>query len=395
MIKRIRKRFIIVAMLAVFLVLGSIVTAINCINYSNINQSADYILKMLVENGGEFGFNIPKPPFNEINEETPFETRYFYVRYSGTDVFVNTSHIKAVNATEARQIAEDVLTSNKEKGYYNYYRYVVDYDKDNNETLIIFMDCNKRIQTANSFLLASISISIVGTIAVFLLVLFFSKKAIYPMVEAYSKQKMFITNAGHELKTPLTIISANNELLEIENGENEYTKSIHNQVIRMSNMVKNLSRLSKLDEFSKVDKGNMSLSVLVKDVVEDFKPTISDKELLLQIEENVNIKADEALIRELLFILLDNARKYSVSKIQVYLEGGNHPVLLVKNDFDVLETQDVNKYFERFYRDSESRAKNIEGSGIGLAIAKEIVELHGGNIYIERENFDFIIKTVL
>lgn len=387
MIKRLRMRFILVTMGSVLLVLGAIMAAINSMNYAKIRNSADNLLALLAQNNGEFypaedggqTDKEPRPP--KLNEETPFETRFFTVYlYDDGNTAVNTAQIAAVDDDTAVLFAEKVQGNTK--GYYRIYRYRV--QTVENGKFIVFMDCAKQLDTARSFLLYSVMISLCGILGVFVLVFVLSKRAVRPIAEAYYRQKRFITNAGHELKTPLTIISANNEMLEIEQGENEYTQAIQRQIIRMTDMVRNLTALSKLEENGVSDKARFCVSDALNDVLDNFQSVFKaeHKTVYKLIAENITAVGNEALIRQLFQVLLDNALKYGISYVKAELKlVSNRIVFILENDTKRVPEGNLDFYFERFYRSEESRASEVEGSGIGLSIAREIVHLHKGQIH--------------
>lgn len=387
MIKRLRIRFILITMGSVFLVLASIMATINIMNYATIRNSSDNILEILIQNNGQFypkeaggqQDREPRPP--KMNEETPFETRFFTVYlYDDGHTEVNTAQIAAVDDDTAVLFAEKIAQNTK--GYYHIYRYRV--QTIENGKFIVFMDCAKQLDTARSFLLYSVMISLCGILGVFILVFFLSKKAVRPIAEAYYRQKRFITNAGHELKTPLTIISANNEMLEIEQGENEYTQAIQRQITRMTDMVRNLTALSKLEENGLSNTEQFSLSDALNDVLDNFQSVfkMEHKKIFKTVEEHITINGNEALMRQLFQVLLDNALKYGISYVRAELKRvSNRIVFTLENDVKKVQAGNLDYYFERFYRSEESRASLIEGSGIGLSIAREIVNLHKGQIH--------------
>lgn len=400
MIKKLRIRFIIITMASVIIVLSIIMTAINVMNYSNVKSFSDKVLVEISENDGRFGsFKGPRPdePFgNQINEETPFETRFFTVTFFNDIRFidVNVSQIAAVDKDKAIEYANSVL--NDDKGYVDSYRYMVTRYTD--KTLVVFVDCTRQLSQANMFLLYSLIISVLGVLCIFLLVFFLSKRVVNPIALSYEKQKMFITNASHELKTPLTIISANNEMIEIENGENECTVAISKQIIKMNNMVKNLVSLSRLEE-SKFDmRDDIALDEIILDALDMFDASFEMKKIekKINIASDIKMKGNEGLIRQLIFIVIDNAIKYSHSFIDVSLSKTNKNVIIISNDADDINEGVLDECFERFYRRDSARASNIEGSGIGLSIAKEIVSLHNGEISaFGLENNIFSIKIIL
>jgi signal transduction histidine kinase len=407
MLKKLQNRFILVTMVSVVIVLTIIMVSINIINYSKVNSYADSVLDLLIQNNGQFP--LQQDQLNDvtffsqndrITGETQFETRYFTVIYdkSGNILVVDTVRITLVNEEEAVQYANEIMSEDDLQGYKDTYRYRV--CATNEGTLIVFVDCAQQLINASDFLSASIWISCGGILGVFIIVLLLSKKIIQPIANSYQKQKHFITDSSHELKTPLTIISANNEIIELESGETESTRSISKQVDRMNSMVKSLTRLAKIDEKDALEeKVRFNLSDAVVDVVDMFIKTAKTKgkEMKSDIEENIDYNGDEKLIRQLVSILLDNAIKYSLSQINISLSKyKTHIYLNVNNDTNGIDKGNLDKCFDRFYRSDNMRASEIEGSGIGLSIAKEIVLLHKGKISAySDDSINFNIKAVL
>lgn len=399
MINKLKRRFVCLSMLSVILVIGILLAIINTINYKRIASNGDLILEYLAMNGGTFG-KEKFDPRKEMGPETPYETRYFTVRYandSSEGIITDIHSIAAINDVEkAIEMANNILKRKKTRGYSGIYRYLVSRSADS--TLVIFVDCQRQLDTALVFLKISIGVSFLGIVLVLIFVCIFSERAVAPIAKSYERQKRFITDAGHELKTPLTIISANNELIELESGETEYTKAISKQVSRMSSLVKNLSTLAKLDESERLDSvKEFSLTDALFDVYNNFKTVLENKyEVNIVILEGINYSGNENLIRQLLSIILDNANKYAVSKIDIKLEKNNSKIVFtISNDALELEEGNLNRVFERFYRSSEARGSSIEGSGIGLSVAKEIVDLHKGTIEASGHNGVFKIKIVL
>lgn len=414
MIKRLKRKFILVAMLAVFTVLSALILTINLVNYTRVANYADTVLEYLYENNGKFPFadnelptsdfvdmddndaNGPFPDREGMNEETPYETRYFTVRFVGDYAITDLRYIAAVTEEEATVLAEKAVLKHKTKGYLGDYRYLV----ADNETFVLFVDCTRQMSSADEFLKVSLIVSSVGVVAVFVLLVIFSTFIVRPLVESYEKQKQFITDASHELKTPLTVISANNELIELTTGETAETTVIARQVKRLTGMVKNMTALSKIDEESKLtDKTDVHLSDMLIDQAETFRANLEEKErkFNVNIEDGIVVRGDEELLRQLSSIVLENASKYAKSFTSLTLSQKNKRAFIeVENDAEGVSVGNMDMCFERFYRTNSARASAVSGTGIGLSIAKSIVELHGGTINaVGSENGVFKIKISL
>lgn len=398
MIKSLRKRFIMVAMCSIFLVLAVIMGTVNIVNYYRMMSRADNMTATLAENDGRFagvsGDDIGKRKMdsgrnmrrNDLSPETPYETRFFSVKLDreGTVLFSDVDKIAAISTTDAEEYAIKVFQGRSSKGFEDIYRYrMVDSGTD---ILIIFLNCGRELSMFQSSLLTSVSVSVLGFIAVTVLVIVFSKIVFRPVAESYEKQKQFITDASHEIKTPLTIIDANIEVLEMENGENQWTKSTKNQIKRLASLTQQLITLSRLDEERKMlEKSEFSLSDAVSETVQSFEALAKaqNKQLDIQIEDGIHFFGDEKSIRQMTGILMDNALKYS-------LREGSICVLLKRKGRKIQlevfnQTEDIPKgkhdiLFERFYRMDTSRNSETGGSGIGLSVARAIVLSHGGKI---------------
>ena len=269
---KLRKKFIYFSVGIISIVVLSIMAFVNVANFYNINKSSDELLKTLVENNGVM------PSFAVINENAEekktlylknFSNRFFTVRTDNQKniVTVNTDDVFFTSASEAVEYAKTVLAKGKTSGYYNGFKYVV--ENTDKGKLIAFVDVVKDFNVFYSNLGNSVVISIfvLGFVALFSFIL--SKKAVAPMVQAYEKQNAFITDASHELKTPLAIIKTSADVLEMESGESKWTGNIHKQVNRLNGLIGNLISLTKLEESGSLEKIDFSLSDVLNDCVTD------------------------------------------------------------------------------------------------------------------------------
>jgi len=405
MIERLRKKFIIISVSSVFLVLLVLATFINVSNYAQIGKRADEILTVLSENDGYFPKHKNKkgdyklPP--KMSPEAPFSTRFFTLKLDNSNnlIVVDTGKISAISTSEAVKVANQVLNKGKETGLIENYKYAV--TKKHYGNLIVFVDCGHDVEMFRFFLLNSIYISIVALTAVFVLVLFFSKKAIAPIAESYEKQKQFITDASHELKTPLAIIGTNAEVLEIDYGENEWTNSIRNQVERLSQLISSLLSLTRMDEEkSQLATIEFSFSDAVLESAEPFMTVAESngKSLEIEIEKNISYCGNEQSLRQLVSILLDNSIKYASdnSKIKLSLQKqGKRYVLETTNQAENLIQGNLDILFGRFYRSDNSRNSSTGGYGIGLSVAKAIVIKHKGKISARSPEGKTLIITAI
>ncbi|WP_099204489.1 sensor histidine kinase [Scatolibacter rhodanostii] len=412
MIKKLQKKFVRITTASVFFILFLLISAINIINIYQMNHRLEDVLRILSQHEGAFPeFEKGKPPREkgefgfQLNEETPFETRYFIVNLDseGNTKEIDTSHIQAVSSSDAKEYAEKIFQSGRTTGFKSIYKYTVVEQDDG--YMLIFMDSRKDIQSATVFLLISSVVAIGITPFLFVLIVIFSKRAIAPIAKSLEKQRQFITDAGHEIKTPLAIISANADVLELTNEKNEWITSIRNQIVRLDKLVQNLLMLSKMDEGSgKLTFTSFDISECVEETALSFKAVaeMQNKTFVTEIQENLQIVGDESSIQQLVSTLVDNALKYSNDKGTIKINLMRHKKgikLEVFNttdlDQEALSKENLEKLFDRFYRADFSRSRDTGGYGIGLSIAKSIVEAHHGKIEARHEENGIWFQVVI
>ena len=219
---------------------------------------------------------------------------------------------------------------------------------------------------------------------VLILIFLLSKKAVKPIAESYEKQKQFITDANHELKTPLTLILANLDIAEAELGKNEWLDDIRSEGQRLTELVNYLVSLSRMDEEGHtVSFTEVAVGALVSDITAEFEPLAEarGKTLSARIDQTAVCLGDETLLRRLIGILMDNAIKYcdNGGEISVMLQKQRRTVLTVENTYSAVGETELSRLFDRFYRADKAR-KFTGGYGIGLSMAKAIVQQHRGEI---------------
>ena len=408
MFKKLQIRFIALSMASLLAVLLVIMGAINIMNYRHVVQRADATLALLAENGGSFAAPDMdgKPPMGMrrgMSAETPYESRYFSVLLSadGDAQAVDTGRIAAVDSLNAVQYAQRVFKSGKASGFLEDYRYTV--VTEDGGTRVIFLDCGRDLETFRSFLLASAGVSLLGLISVGALIVAFSGRIVKPVAESYEKQKRFITDAGHEIKTPLAIISADAEVLQLDLGEdNEWLQDIQKQTQRLAGLTNDLVYLSRMEE---QQGGAQHVAFPVSDVVleqaQSFRALAKTqgKSFTETVTPMLTLCGDEKAVRQLTSILLDNAVKYTPEggKIRLTLEKqGRSIALTVYNDASVpVPRAELPRLFDRFYRTDPSRSSETGGHGIGLSIAKAIVNAHKGRITAATEDERSLTVTAL
>ena len=442
MVKKLRRKFIAITMLAVIGVLALLIGTINVINYRSVCDTADERIEFIAERGvaadsdrpdnaspgktdpgqisqdrmdpketnpgdmhseeanpeGEDPKDLRNPDDSfrlrdiwqqdALNEESVFDTRYFVVSFDadGNVTEVNADNIAAIDEAEAEEVAEKLLSSDNSAGFYREYRYMRSESETGGVTYIL-MDASRELASFKSFRNASIFISILGIVLVFILVTVISGYVTRPMTESYVKQKQFITEASHEIKTPIAIIQANTEVIEIENGESDWTRGITNQTRRLKEMTENLVLMSRMEEDQPlVLAEDVDLSALVESCLEDYDAPIiaNDKNLVKNITPDLHLTGDAKALSKMLSLLMDNAIKYSTARsdIEVALKkSGRKKVLSISNGVEGMENGKHDELFGRFYRADESHNSRTGGQGIGLATVSSIVTAHGGSTH--------------
>ena len=415
MIRHLKRKYITIVMIAVTLVLGVIIASINVSSYTALNAQLNYKLTLIVENEGKMpDFPLPEKPEPDnsdgkddsadtqeddvqtddgddmrqhMSPETPFETRYFAVEFDtvGTVLSVDTSKIAAVDRSEAEEYARKIYAEGDSNGFLGSYKYMRGRTEEGN-IIYVFLDATRELESVRSFLISSLVITAVGIFLIFILVYLLSDVVLKPIIESYEKQKRFITDAGHEMKTPLTVISANAEIIEMENGENQWVTGIKSQVAKLASLTEKLVILSKMEEGVKLDMNEFSLSDAIFDTCEQYKSLAVSRDISfeLDVSEDALMMGNEGEIRRIICLLLDNAFRYADEggyvKVTAQKTSGGMEIK-ISNSTSGVEKGSLDRWFDRFYRTDLSRNSDTGGSGIGLSVVKAIVHAHGGSVH--------------
>ncbi|MCM1542185.1 MAG: HAMP domain-containing histidine kinase [Blautia sp.] len=414
MIRKLQRKFISITAAALFIMILSVMAAVNGIFIYQTNRMLDSRLELLMADHDIFFPTAENPltestPFNEptlpvgrrIPDPKPggflprFEGR-LNIRFDGCLVRLDAdggiAEIRQDGAghyseAELAEVISEIVSDKREQGwrqYYKFHRTAVPLPDGTSETLIGLVNASSSLYSIFTMLLISVVIGVVSFLLVLLIIILASRRAVRPIAESYARQKQFVTDAGHELKTPLTVISANNELLRMLYGESEWMDGIDKQVAKMNGLVQSMITLARMDEEQQPVFSAFNLSDAVYDTAKSFENLIhsQDRIVTFDIADNINYLGDESKIRQVVSILMDNAAKYcdEKGKIAVRLRCDRQIRLQVINDFHNAADCDFEKVFERFYR--ADKARTSDGSyGLGLSIARSIVELHKGDIH--------------
>ena len=412
MIYRLQRKFILISTVAVLSVIALVFGVILVLNISSMNRNMDILADRVSEGRGRFPGSFGEmllpdkiPPKNEqnfdfITPETPFSTRHFTVFFDkkGKVDQTFTESIYAIDEDTAIEYAEKVMDSGEERGWISNYRYKV-FSTEMGYGVVFVDGSMSRSSLMQSMTIAGLVL--LGCAALVLILIFLlSKKAVKPIAESYEKQKQFVTDANHELKTPLTLILANLDIAEAELGKNDWLDDIRSEGHRMTELVNQLVALSRMDEEGQpMNMTVVSFGELVADTVSEFEPLAKDrgKMLTTSVDKAITYLGDEALLHRLVGILMDNAIKYcdQDGRISVTLRRGRRVVLTVENTYSAIGEIELHRLFDRFYRADKAR-KFTGGYGVGLSMAKAIVEKHKGEITAYKKDSTHIgFKVVL
>lgn len=404
MIKKLQRKFIIAAGSSLLAVLILILGITLSINYISLTRRSDQILSLLAENDGKFPDTAMEPPAagskKPVSDETappqkdrrfveiPFESRYFSVLFgeNGSIRSIDTGKVAAVDSALAKKYAETIFQNGRRSGFLKNYRFLSQ-KVDDGATRIIFLDQRRELEQFSDFLAASIIVSLTGLVLVLLLLCLVSERIVRPVIEGYEKQKHFITDAGHELKTPLAIIDADVAVLEMEKGEDEWTADIKKQTNRLALLTANLIYLAKLEE----QQGQMTLvpvnvSALLEKTLASFEAPARSRDLTIwpDISSGLSVVGGVRELESLFHLLLDNAITHCPpqDEIDISLKQSKKGVVFeITNTAPNLSREQLSGLFERFYKTDASREKREAGGGgfgIGLAVVKAIAEAHKG-----------------
>lgn len=403
MTKTLKRRFIIFTMTAVTCLLVFIVLAINGLNWLMLEHQSDMVLETLVDADGAFNkmdFDRPPPFSRPLDMDRMRSSRFFIVRSdaSGSIVDVNTDQISSIDQETAKTYALKVLETGKESGRVEEYKYAV--KQMGSHQLTFFMDTSGQSESFYMVLFASCAIAALCWMTLLIIVILLSGKVIRPVLAGMDKQKQFITNAGHEMKTPLAIIQSNNDTMALIHGENKYNVHIRNQTKRLNVLMSNLLTLAKLDEEIPLPTEQVNISEITNELLPVYKEDAQARNLRfnVQIEPDIVIQTNKDSFRQMLTILLDNALKYTPDSGYVSLSltrDGRHIQLIEENTCDPTLEPDPERLFERFYRGDIARTQKKESSGygIGLSAARAICENFGGKLTAEYPSTESIRFT--
>lgn len=408
MIAGLRKKFILISAVSVLAVFSVIFLLLALFSWDQTARTMDTLADAIASNDGVFPEFDPADrtgpirglPYGEvINEETRFSTRFFtaWLDREGEILRVNVDAISSISREDVAEYVQKALKEGRERGWVSEYRYRV-LDTARGSTAV-FVNAGTHWAMTTRLLVTAFLVLLGSAGLILLLTVLLSGRVVRPVAEGYEKQRQFITDANHELKTPLTLILSNLDILESELGENEWLEDIRGEGERMRLMIDQLVALSRMEERQDhLVREPFDLSAAVADTVSEFQTLADerDKGLRADLQPGLTYEGDEGLIRRLVSVLLDNAVKYCDpgGEIRVALCRHRHVVLTVENTCAKVGELELDRLFDRFYR--ADRARTFSGSfGVGLSIARSIVQGHHGSIHAYRKGNDIGFKAEL
>ena len=395
MLNKLKRKFLITGTVFMFLLMAALVLIMNLVNYRNVTADADSVLEVLIQPNLPFFTEAEFPERPEefsgfvppgMSPEVLYESRFFVVSVSAEGEILQSdlSRIVSVDDESASNYIQRALNSRGDRGFIGDFRYAK--TSDENGTRILFLDCGRKLDSFRSFLWISVTVGLVGCVAVFIAFSFAAGRIVSPIAESYEKQKRFISDAGHEIKTPLTIINANVDLLESD-GEKDELADIRAQTKRLTVLTNNLVMLSKMEEAEHtLQKVELPLSDLVSETAASFRAPAAARRIdfTADVTPGISVNGSPDALRQLVSVLLDNAVKYTQEEGRVSVSLSAHrktAMIAVENTLaEEISQEDLHHIFDRFFRTDRSRNSATGGHGIGLSIAKAITEAHGGSI---------------
>lgn len=399
MIRKLRLRLIALTTVCASLLVFGFAAALNLLTYTQTSNNINTVLSVLTANDGVLPITSDIEQSLErqnIQRGSIYNFQYFSATKSGKTINIDLGNSQSLAESRAGDLAEIAFANDSQYGVlrYNnrYYSYQLTQQK--NQQLLVFLESTSYYRERSNLLSTTFWSSIGAIVFLVFIVTSLSGLMIRPYIKNYEKQRMFITNAGHELKTPLAIISANTELQELMEGETEWSKSTREQTERLSQLIARLIRLSRLEEQETVQTSLQDISRLLDKVTQDLEPLMKKKGIHYErtIQENLQATVSQDEAYELFSILLDNAQKYCdeggtvrLHARQIRYRGFRRRRVRIdiSNSYAAGSEVDYNRFFDRFYRAETSHNNQaVSGYGIGLSMAQHLVELFKGRLFV-------------
>ena len=391
-IAKMRRTFIAIATASFFVAILFMGVTTFASNVIIVRSQANNTIDAILDAGG----NVPTRENYHgegFQEEASYGLRFFTVSFDtkGNVTDIDLSHVNLIGKEEAIAISEVAADPDRIVGLSQYENYMYKEGPTENGSMVVFLDCSFQLENVNKVTTNTLILTVLALVVAFIAVFAFSKRAIKSEIENANRQQKFMTNASHELKTPIAVIRANTELTEMLSGETEWTQSTLNQVDRLEGLVRDLMTIVRGEERESAEQqlSDVDVAAVVGKAVDSFKGMAQQngKNLETSLADGVKLRGSEASIEQLTCLLVDNAIKYcdEGGSIDVSLSPGllgllgHGCTLSVTNDYAEGADVDYRRFFDRFYRADESH-ENQQGYGIGLSVAESICERYHGSI---------------
>ena len=407
MFKKLQRKFLWGSTLVLLLVIVLVIGIIFWVTSNTVSRQSQLFISQILDNDGHLPeqgvFEPREEAFLALNTESLNEIRFVSVAFSGDQGMVISKFMAGISDDDAVRIASEALEKNADSGHLDAGRKrFLHYGRrtlEDGTTLVVIADSTSRYGLSRLIILYMAGLWLIILVLFILFMSHYSKKLVRPFVENDEKQKRFITNASHELKTPLAVISANNEMAEAISGKTKWTESTSRQVKRLQSLIENLVVLTRLDEMKEISLTDIDLSSVISETAEPFRSVIEStgRKFDCQIEQDIHIQGEKRTIQQIASILLDNAAKYCDEEGAVsvrLIRKSKGAQLNVANTYREGNNVDTSRFFERFYREDESHHSGKSGFGIGLSMAKEMTERLKGKLEVSYEGDTIIFSAI-
>lgn len=391
--RKLRIRLTFSVFVALSLLLSLLFLGTYFVRRAQIDADADGFIDVIMQTGGELPDDTSE--YSDSLAEGLYEIRYLYavVGQDGTLQAINLDHVATIDEEGAEDLLAQVLMRGVERGYVGDYRFRVIYPSNSSfgEPGIIrvaLLDRGRQLLTLQEGITSELRIYLGGVLGVTIIFLFMSKRIVRPIVSAHESQRQFVIDAGHDLRTPLSIISADADVLQLEVGESEWIDDIKGQVGVMSDLTESLIVLSRAATEDERRTGVVNLSEAVEREVHGFRSRslTEGHELVSVVAPRVFVRGNEQYLTRMVGALVDNALKYSAPDgvIEVTLVRKlRQAEVRVTNPTEGIDPREVGRWFERFYQSDQARTHERGGYGIGLSMVAAVARSHGGRARAE------------
>ena len=394
MIKKLEQRIFLLIMLSLSIIIIGIISLYASLNYNNTINTTITMMNRFVDGG----LIINSNKIEDYKLRSEFNARGIYRVIIQNSVIIHRPEILENN--EIDEYVLKILKRNNEKGIVG--NYIYDVNKlDKNTTIISLIEDESSTSHIRKMLMFSLIISVASLGVIYIIAKKLSKTIVEPVEETFEKQKQFISDASHELKTPLAVIEANADVLQDNVGESKWINYIQNEIESMNKLINELLLLAKIENVDNIKEyTGLNLSKEAQIILSMFESVAYEKGVIIEsnIDENITLKGNKEDIEHIVSTLTDNAIKHTEpqKKILVNLKKEKNEIILeVKNMGEQIPEKEREKIFERFYRIDKSRNRKEKRYGLGLAIAKATIEKYNGRIEVDYKNEFTIFRVII